>query len=73
MEARASRGYGSILPWQSRRVPVPGSRLLMKALLWTTKVPKFKVPNYTNLALIMTFYRENVCGYDIKLIEAGQI
>ena len=45
----------------------------MKALLWTTKLPKFKVPNYTNLALIMTFYRENVCGYDIKPIVAGQI
>ena len=59
--------YGGILPRQSRRVPVPGS------LLWTTKLPKFKVPNYTNLALIMTFYRGNVCGYDIKLIVAGQI
>ena len=45
----------------------------MKALLWTTKVPKFKVSNYTNIALIMTFYRENVCGYAIKLIVAGQI
>ena len=73
LEARSPRGYGGTLSRPSKRVPLPGSGLLMKPLLWTTKVPKFKVPNYTNLALIMTFYGENTCGYDIKLIVAGQI
>ena len=71
-EARAPRGYGGTLSRPSKRVPLPGFRLLMAPLLWATKSPTFKVPNYTNLAL-MTFDRENVCGYDIKLIVAGQI